>query len=109
MPRSASGPCRYPGCTALGTSRGYCPTHAAARERERGTPTQRGYTAGWRRIRARFLVMNPLCADCRERGRYTVATEVHHLVPLRDGGTHEDGNLAALCKRCHSRRTASGE
>lgn len=28
--------------------------------------------------------------------------EVHHRVPLRDGGTDEAGNLVLLCKSCHA-------
>ena len=35
-----------------------------------------------------------------------MATEVHHVIPLEQGGTSEWSNLVALCKRCHSRETA---
>lgn len=28
--------------------------------------------------------------------------EVHHKVPLRDGGKNEAGNLVLLCKSCHA-------
>lgn len=27
--------------------------------------------------------------------------EVHHIVPLREGGSNAPGNLALLCTRCH--------
>ena len=40
-------------------------------------------------------------------GRTTAAAEVHHIVPLADSGTHAWDNLRALCKRCHSRITAT--
>jgi 5-methylcytosine-specific restriction protein A len=33
----------------------------------------------------------------------TRAEEVHHIKPLAQGGTHDDENLMALCKPCHSR------
>ena len=83
------------------------------REREdvvrRGTAAQRGYDARWRRVRAWYLKRHPLCLDCQGEGRVAPATEVHHIVALRDGGTHEETNLTALCKSCHSRRTAKGE
>lgn len=36
----------------------------------------------------------------------TAAAEVHHIVPLSAGGTHDESNLMALCKPCHSRITA---
>ncbi|MBX3001917.1 MAG: HNH endonuclease [Caldilineaceae bacterium] len=39
----------------------------------------------------------------------TPATEVHHIIALRDGGRNEEGNLRSLCKTCHSKRTARGE
>ena len=29
--------------------------------------------------------------------------EVHHKLPLAEGGTHEASNLIALCKSCHAR------
>ena len=34
------------------------------------------------------------------------AQEVHHIIPLADGGTHDEDNLMSLCKPCHSRITA---
>ena len=43
---------------------------------------------------------------CRREGRVTAAAEVHHIVPLSAGGTHDESNLMALCKPCHSRITA---
>ena len=38
-----------------------------------------------------------------ERGLYVPTEEVHHKLPLAEGGTHEDSNLIALCKSCHAR------
>jgi 5-methylcytosine-specific restriction endonuclease McrA len=36
------------------------------------------------------------------------ANEVDHVTPLRDGGAKYDlENLQALCKSCHSRKTAA--
>ena len=30
---------------------------------------------------------------------------MHHIVSLAKGGTHDENNLFALCKSCHSRIT----
>ena len=38
----------------------------------------------------------------------TAATDVHHIVPRRDGGPDEEDNLMALCHACHSRVTGQG-
>jgi len=32
--------------------------------------------------------------------------ELDHIVPLVDGGTHDDDNLQTLCTPCHKRKTA---
>lgn len=56
-----------------------------------------------------YLRSNPFCADCAQSGQVTQATEVHHKVAKRDGGQDEWGNLEALCKPCHSKRTMAGE
>lgn len=29
--------------------------------------------------------------------------EIHHIVPLADGGTDTPGNVVALCPNCHRR------
>lgn len=112
MPRSASTPCRVPGCPRLSTG-GYCPEHRGERdsdtEANRPTAAQRGYDHRWRKVRAMQLRRYPLCADCLEAGRVTRATQAHHLVAVRDGGQHELSNLLSLCATCHSRRTGKGE
>lgn len=48
----------------------------------------------------------PLCRECARHGILRAAEEVHHILPLADGGTHDEGNLMPLCKGCHSRHTA---
>ena len=65
----------------------------------------------WRRASKAFLRENFLCVDCKAQGRETLATEVHHEAAHR--GDHEifwdQTGWRALCKPCHSRRTARGE
>ena len=52
-------------------------------------------TKEWRSISRKFLQSNKTC-QCG-----AVATETHHKIPLRLGGTHDSENLEAVCKPCH--------
>lgn len=107
--------CRKPGCAGR-VRDGVCSVCGPLRrqvqwtvDERRGSASSRGYDRRWQRIRAMYLRAHPLCVDCQAGRRTTAATEVHHIVALRDGGTHDDGNLMALCKSHHSTRTAAGE
>ena len=108
MPRKPKHPCRYPGCPRL-TEERYCEEHKRLANQQydrysRDKVARKIYgSREWKKIRARFLAAHPLCEQCRKEGRLTAATEVHHILPLRRGGTHADENLMALCKPCHSR------
>ena len=109
MPRSPKKPCKYPGCPKL-TDGSYCPEHQhmvdkAYEQYGRDKESKKRYGYKWRKIRARFLHAHPLCEQCNKEGRLTVATEVHHVLPLGHGGTNHEDNLMALCKPCHSRIT----
>jgi 5-methylcytosine-specific restriction enzyme A len=55
-------------------------------------------------LRTRVKRRSPLCQDCAVRNRVELATEVHHIVALGDGGTNDAANLVPLCRRCHQRR-----
>ena len=114
MPRKARRPCRYQGCPRLTeSSSGYCAEHekvqVKAYNKARSVENNRRYGSAWRKLRARFLSQHPLCEQCRLNGKYTAATEVHHIKPLSAGGTHDERNLMALCKSCHSRITLMTE
>ena len=102
MPKRLRVPCAEPGCPAI-TDGGRCPKHqkpAPPRPRFR----DRAYGPDWPRIRRQVLAEQPYCA-CGAR-----ATQVDHMIPLRQGGTNDRANLVAMCRRCHSRKTAkSGE
>ena len=114
MPRKAKRPCKYRGCPRLtDLPSGYCAEHEKLHARQydkaRAPLHNKRYGYQWRKLRARFLSSHPLCEKCREQGRYTMATEVHHIQPLADGGTNDEKNLMPLCKPCHSRITLTTE
>ena len=60
-----------------------------------------GYGYKWQQIRAAFLRQCPQCEHCGTDKQL----EVHHIVPLSEGGTNDLDNLVTLCKACHSRVT----
>lgn len=105
-------PCRWPLCPNIVTEPGggYCPEHLPlARKKQdskRAPAHARGYDRRWQKVRAMHLRRHPFCVDCLAQGKHTLAEEVHHIKPLRDGGTHAEENLMSLCKACHSKRTA---
>lgn len=111
MPSRPKKPCSWPGCQELTTER-FCEKHKKQERKQqderRGTAAQRGYDARWRKARERFLRENPLCVECLRAGRLTPATEVDHRIPHR--GNYDlfwdVSNWQALCKQCHSRKTA---
>lgn len=60
----------------------------------------------WRRVRKLYVMENPLCVKCEERGLITEVQEVDHIIPLRLGGAKFDfENLQSLCKSCHARKS----
>ena len=69
----------------------------------RGYDQHERYGNVWRRIRDRHLAGHPLCECCKERGRYVLATLVHHIRPISDGGTNDERNLMSLCVSCHEK------
>ena len=111
MPYKPKRPCSHPGCGKLTDGR-YCDEHRQIAERQynqnlRDPDTNKRYGRAWKKLRARFLLRHPLCEQCRSEGRLTPAHEVHHILPLANGGTNDNSNLMALCKSCHSKITIS--
>ena len=105
---------------------GYCDDHRQAAidkanehrsqlDKHRGSARQRGYDGTWERLRKMYLREQPLCEDCLENSlddvTLTPAVEVHHKKKVRDFPELRLvwSNLRALCKACHSKRTARGE
>jgi 5-methylcytosine-specific restriction protein A len=99
---------------------GYCDKHEViasqahkqtrrALDARRGNATVRGYGFRWRQYRVWFLSQYPLCVHCEAQGIATLATEVDHIVPVTgadDPSFWETSGHQALCKSCHSTKTA---
>ena len=110
MPMKPKRPCSYPGCPNL-TDGSYCEEHKKLENQryekyDRNPAVHRRYGRAWKRIRDRYVTKHPLCEQCLKEGRYKKTEEVHHILPLSRGGTHDETNLMALCKSCHSKITA---
>lgn len=110
VPRKPKRSCSYPSCPNLTDGR-FCDEHQKQENKryekyQRSPAVKKRYGYKWRKIRAKFVKDNPLCVKCLEQGRLTPVEEVHHILPLSKGGTHEVTNLMALCKSCHSKITA---
>ena len=70
----------------------------------RGTASERGYDAEWRRESSTYLLQHPYCAECARHGRATLANLVDHMIPIRRA-PHlrlERSNWQSLCTPCHS-------
>ena len=59
----------------------------------------------FRRLRKVVLARNPHCVYCLKIQKITPATDVDHIVALRNGGSNDLNNLQSLCRKCHSRKT----
>ena len=107
MPRKPKRPCSSPGCPKLTDGR-FCEEHAKAEAKryekyDRDPAVRRRYGRAWKRIRDRYVQEHPLCELCQAEGRLVPTQEVHHKLPLSEGGTHARENLIALCQSCHSK------
>ncbi|MDH5338777.1 MAG: HNH endonuclease, partial [Rubrivivax sp.] len=79
-------------------------------DRQRGSRHARGYGAAWVKLRQAVLARDGglcRCAECRRSGRLLPAQEVDHVVPKAQGGSDDIGNLQAISRECHRRKTAS--
>ena len=108
MPYAPKPCCIYPGCTkhsVKGSS--YCEEHKKLMDQEYNRH-ERSHSAGkygraWKRIRDRYISRHPLCEQCYKEGKAVMAEEVHHILPVSRGGTHDESNLMALCRSCHNK------
>lgn len=114
--------CRAPGCDEVAAEgEAHCDEHlaevkaraAAGKQQAKHSAVARAgaqfyRTKRWKQARLAFLNAHPLCADCGEVGLVVEATEVDHVVPHRGDPAlmWDRSNWQALCKSCHSRKTA---
>ena len=58
------------------------------------------YPLNWNRLRyALFKKHNYTCERC---GRYAKEDlHLHHIIPVKSGGSHNESNLQVLCSDCH--------
>ena len=107
MPKKPKRPCSYPGCPKLTDGR-LCEEHEKLENKryekyDRDPAVRRRYGRAWKRIRDSYVQLHPLCEQCQEKDLLVPTEEVHHRIPLSEGGTHARENLIALCKPCHAR------
>ncbi|WP_410050438.1 HNH endonuclease [Blastopirellula sp. J2-11] len=77
-------------------------------EARRPSPRSLGYDADWERVaKQRRELDRYLCQACLERGLYTSATDVDHIIPLhvRIEWRLELSNTQVLCRTHHRRKT----
>ncbi len=104
VPFRPAKPCAYPGCSKLTHDR-YCEEHKRIVSRryemyDRDPDVKRRYGRAWKRIRDSYVKTHPFCEECYEKGILVPVAEVHHVIPLADGGTNERSNLRSLCRAC---------
>ncbi len=107
MPWKPKKPCAFQGCPEL-TSGRFCEKHQKEENKryekyQRNPETAQRYGTQWRKIRALHVKSHPFCQECMKHDKFTRVEEVHHIVPLSQGGTHAHDNLMSLCKSCHSK------
>ncbi len=109
MPRKPRRSCGYSGCSRLAMDGGqFCEEHLKE-ERirynryERSPDVNKKYGRTWKRIRDSYAAAHPLCEMCLKEGRLTPMGEVHHILPISQGGTHARSNLMSLCQSCHNK------
>lgn len=71
----------------------------ATRLREAAT-----YGSTWRQ--ARVIALRRAGHRCQHCGS-THRLQVDHVIPISQGGTHQQSNLQVLCEKCHDRKTAT--
>lgn len=64
------------------------------------------HTPAWRAVRKRFILANPLCIECKRKGKITSGSVVDHIIPIKQGGDKLNySNLQTLCAKCHASKS----
>lgn len=75
--------------------------------KDRGTSTKRGYDYTWKKVSQRIRAERPVCEVCND----AVSEDVDHIIPFKsitDPLRLMPGNLRAICRACHNRKTNGG-
>lgn len=108
MPRKPKKPCAYPGCPKLTDGR-FCDEHKKQESKnyerfKRDKYHDKRYGNDWRKLRDIYVKEHPFCEECYKNGRLVPVEEVHHIIPLKEGGKHSIDNLVSLCRSCHAKK-----
>jgi 5-methylcytosine-specific restriction endonuclease McrA len=64
------------------------------------------HTTAWRTLRRKYITANPLCEECKRRGRITPGQVIDHITPIKqDGDPLNWNNLQTLCNPCHASKS----
>ena len=101
--------CNVPHCRKPVRRKGarFCEEHdrAAFKQRAKYEGDEFYNSARWRKFRAAYLRLAPLCRHCEEKGLFVKATVLDHIVPRSQGGPDYDmDNLQPLCFSCHDKK-----
>ena len=107
MPFKFKKPCAYQGCPKL-TKEVYCDEHKHLNAKQydsykRDPEHDKKYGSKWRKTRSLYVRHYPLCEMCLKVGKFVPVEEVHHIVPLSQGGSNDFSNLMSLCQSCHTK------
>lgn len=112
MPHKALHPCGHPGCPRLiEAGKKYCEEHRVEHRDEEIRPGRKNgnlyNTARWQKLRRVVIAAHPVCQVCGK----AAADTVDHIVPHRGNPDlfWDIGNLQALCKQCHDKKTWTEE
>lgn len=68
------------------------------KDKQRPTPTQRGYNYAWQKLSKEFRTAYPYCFKCGSIKNLTT----DHIVSKKNGGQDVWSNLQTLCRVCNS-------
>lgn len=69
-------------------------------------PTLRIRGRRLQRLRNQLFSREPLCVQCLQEGRTTIAMIRDHIIPLAEGGRDDETNEQPICEKCHDSKTA---
>jgi len=107
MPKKPKRPCAFSGCPNLCDGQ-YCEEHRVQERRkydqyQRSPLVNKRYGRAWRRVRDKYKYEHPYCEQCYIFGIIVPVEEVHHIVPVSQGGAHDPSKLLSLCLSCHNK------